>query len=231
MRTFGVVGEVFKYFPDELLEDDGFHNIMGQSGFGALFQGLQAQGNRACPMLVLGLLEWWWDTTNSFHFPWGEMTLTPLDFTMISGLAFTSTPCPMDLTISTLHPQLEEWLGPIAAQFPKGRGHSTVSPDLLGQGLLLEGTTTLQKCRILLMLMICNCIAVDKGAATRCQLRYLAALADMSQVHTYDWAGLAYGCLIRSMRQACRQLNGSVNVSIVGYWRVLEVCHAFYFVC
>ncbi|KDP27014.1 hypothetical protein JCGZ_22089 [Jatropha curcas] len=30
--------------------------------------------------LLGALAERWWDTTNTFHFPWGEMTMTPTDF-------------------------------------------------------------------------------------------------------------------------------------------------------
>ncbi|KAK9270204.1 hypothetical protein L1049_025780 [Liquidambar formosana] len=37
--------------------------------------------------VLLALSELWWDTTNTFHFGFGEMTLTPKDFTMITGLS------------------------------------------------------------------------------------------------------------------------------------------------
>ena len=30
--------------------------------------------------------ERWWATTNTFHFSFGEMTITPLDFSMLTGL-------------------------------------------------------------------------------------------------------------------------------------------------
>ncbi|XP_021760140.1 uncharacterized protein LOC110724967 [Chenopodium quinoa] len=38
------------------------------------------------------LLEIWWDSTNTFHFPWGEMTVTPFDFSMIMGFPFGGEP-------------------------------------------------------------------------------------------------------------------------------------------
>ncbi|KAK9282681.1 hypothetical protein L1049_010901 [Liquidambar formosana] len=36
---------------------------------------------------LFALTELWWDTTNTFHFSFGEMTMTPKDFTMITGLS------------------------------------------------------------------------------------------------------------------------------------------------
>ncbi|KAF9624295.1 hypothetical protein IFM89_009203 [Coptis chinensis] len=37
--------------------------------------------------LTYALVERWWDTTHSFHFPCGEATITPLDFSMLTGLS------------------------------------------------------------------------------------------------------------------------------------------------
>ncbi|KAK9291212.1 hypothetical protein L1049_009400 [Liquidambar formosana] len=36
---------------------------------------------------LLALAELWWDTTNTFHFSFGEMTMTPKDFSIITGLS------------------------------------------------------------------------------------------------------------------------------------------------
>lgn len=35
---------------------------------------------------LTALTERWWDTTNAFHFGFGEATLTPLDFAAIIGI-------------------------------------------------------------------------------------------------------------------------------------------------
>ncbi|KDP23206.1 hypothetical protein JCGZ_00323 [Jatropha curcas] len=42
--------------------------------------------------LLCALAERWWDTTNTFHFSWGELTLTPVDFSLISGIPFGIRP-------------------------------------------------------------------------------------------------------------------------------------------
>lgn len=34
-------------------------------------------------------MERFWDTMKTFHFPWGEITITPLDFCMLRGVPFS----------------------------------------------------------------------------------------------------------------------------------------------
>ncbi|KAL7204582.1 hypothetical protein ACSBR2_017623 [Camellia fascicularis] len=47
------------------------------------------------------LVEMWWDTSNSFYFPCTrEMTMTPYDFSMITGLSVGGDPIPFDLDLS-----------------------------------------------------------------------------------------------------------------------------------
>ena len=38
---------------------------------------------------------WWMDTTHTFHLPFGEMTITPLDFVAIIRLSFSGEPIPI----------------------------------------------------------------------------------------------------------------------------------------
>ncbi|KAL7212786.1 hypothetical protein ACSBR2_015463 [Camellia fascicularis] len=50
--------------------------------------------------LLGALMKRWWDTTNSFHLSTaGEMTMTPYDFAMITGLGVGSDPIPFDTDI------------------------------------------------------------------------------------------------------------------------------------
>ena len=44
------------------------------------------------------LVERWWDTTNSFHFSaTRDMTMTPYDFSMLTGLDVAGRPVPFDV--------------------------------------------------------------------------------------------------------------------------------------
>jgi hypothetical protein len=63
-------------------------------------------------ILMCAMSERFWDTTNTFHLPKiGEMTLTPEDFTMISGLSFGGHWLVMDHEIEGKKKQLKESLG------------------------------------------------------------------------------------------------------------------------
>ena len=176
---------------------------------------------RAPHPFILALLEWFWDTTNTFHFPWGEMTITPFDFAMLTGLSFTEQPVVIDSSLNTSSAELPQLLGPICASFPKKEKH--VKPGVLLEGLWMDDVTEVQRARIILLLMINSFLVPDAGAEARCQLRYLASLRDLDQVQNYDWAGLGYAQLLVSMRKACRQLDSRVKVAIRGPWRVIEV--------
>ncbi|KAF9620318.1 hypothetical protein IFM89_011053 [Coptis chinensis] len=59
-------------------------NAILATPFGGIINILYLQNDKA---LIYSLVERWWDTTHSFHFPWGEATITPLDFTMFTGLS------------------------------------------------------------------------------------------------------------------------------------------------
>ncbi|KAK9273213.1 hypothetical protein L1049_018020 [Liquidambar formosana] len=59
--------------------------IIKKAGFGPFLDALwNEQWDRQA---LFALTELWWDTTNTFHFSFGEMTMTPKDFTMITGLS------------------------------------------------------------------------------------------------------------------------------------------------
>ncbi|KAF6159489.1 hypothetical protein GIB67_032260 [Kingdonia uniflora] len=38
--------------------------------------------------LIHALVEWWWPSTHTFHFPYGELGFAPLDFVMLTGISF-----------------------------------------------------------------------------------------------------------------------------------------------
>lgn len=58
--------------------------MVDEAGFGQFIQILtQMKNNHA---VLVALIERWRDTTNTFHFPLGEMIVTPLDLAVITGL-------------------------------------------------------------------------------------------------------------------------------------------------
>ncbi|KAI7981944.1 Protein MAIN-LIKE 1, partial [Camellia lanceoleosa] len=74
---------------------EAVRDLVDLAGFGPFCTGLSR-----CPArrtLMAALVERWWDTTNSFHFSaMGDLTMTPLDFAVLTGLDVGGWPIPYD---------------------------------------------------------------------------------------------------------------------------------------
>ncbi|GMP41020.1 hypothetical protein CsSME_00011270 [Camellia sinensis var. sinensis] len=80
---------------------DGVCHIVDQAGFGAFCRGLSRL--TASRPLLAALVERWWDTTDSFHLSVpGDMTMTPYDFSMLTGIGIGGDPIPFDT-------DMDEW--------------------------------------------------------------------------------------------------------------------------
>ncbi|GMP48375.1 hypothetical protein CsSME_00015748 [Camellia sinensis var. sinensis] len=74
---------------------DTVRDIVDDAGFGPFCAGLSRYP--ASRTLMGALVERWWDTTNSFHFlATGDLTMTPFDFAMLTGLDVAGRPVPYD---------------------------------------------------------------------------------------------------------------------------------------
>ncbi|GMP54659.1 hypothetical protein CsSME_00019746 [Camellia sinensis var. sinensis] len=81
--------EWYKELPDSV------RYIINEASFGSFCMGLS---RLITSWSLLGaLVERWWDTTDSFHFSiTGEMTITPFDFSMLTGIEVGGHPIPYD---------------------------------------------------------------------------------------------------------------------------------------
>ncbi|KAI8572216.1 hypothetical protein RHMOL_Rhmol01G0180900 [Rhododendron molle] len=93
----------FKELPRRVRE------LVEEAGFGPFIQLLTAV--MVDHAVMTALAERWWDTTNTFHFRFGEMTVTPLDFAAITGLRVGGEPIPFDPSIDLDDAALEWFLG------------------------------------------------------------------------------------------------------------------------
>ncbi|KAI8542747.1 hypothetical protein RHMOL_Rhmol08G0163500 [Rhododendron molle] len=75
---------------DEERLPEAVKEMVREAGFGEFIGVLTRASNDH--QVVRALSERWWDTTNSFHFSFSEMTMTPLDFSMIIGLRVGGDP-------------------------------------------------------------------------------------------------------------------------------------------
>ncbi|GMP24169.1 hypothetical protein CsSME_00001532 [Camellia sinensis var. sinensis] len=86
---------------------DGVRHIVDEAGFSLFCMGLSHL--IASRPLLGALVERWWDTTNSFHFSTaGEMTMTPYDFSMLTGIEVGGRPIPYDTDMGRELETLEE---------------------------------------------------------------------------------------------------------------------------
>ncbi|KDP21966.1 hypothetical protein JCGZ_03196 [Jatropha curcas] len=87
------------------------------AGFGDYAAGLRRTQPRFPPAMRYALMEWWNDCTHSFIFDSGEMTLTPSDYTAITGLGFDGVVAPVDSGTNLPHWELS-LLGPYSVFLP-----------------------------------------------------------------------------------------------------------------
>ncbi|KDP20580.1 hypothetical protein JCGZ_04227 [Jatropha curcas] len=71
------------------------------AGFGDYAAGLRHTQPRFPPAMRYALMERWNDCTHTFIFGFGEMTLTPIDYTAITGLGFDGPTAPLDARYQT----------------------------------------------------------------------------------------------------------------------------------
>ncbi|WP_140189375.1 hypothetical protein, partial [Xylella fastidiosa] len=83
--------------------------LVDQAGFGAFIPTLSStQHDHA---VVTALAERWRDSTSSFHLIFGEATMTPLDFSALTGLRVGGDPIPFDSGIGRDEAALRWFLG------------------------------------------------------------------------------------------------------------------------
>lgn len=95
--------ELYRGLPERVRE------LVDAAGFGFFIPTLTTVKNDHA--VLTALAERWQDTSNTFHFSTGEMTVTPLDFTTIIGLRVGGEPISFDLGIHKDEASLRWFLG------------------------------------------------------------------------------------------------------------------------
>ena len=82
--------EVVRCLYDRVRADERLWTILESTGLATFAVSTMAmRESTRSTTVVQSLVEFFWDSTNTFHFPWGEMTITLADFAVISGLPIT----------------------------------------------------------------------------------------------------------------------------------------------
>ncbi|KDP46679.1 hypothetical protein JCGZ_12203 [Jatropha curcas] len=93
--------DAMRGFQSEDLLDPSMRSRVIFNGFGDYASGLRQTQPRFPPAMRYALMEWWNDCTHSFIFGFGEMTLTPANFTAITRLGFDGDAVPLDSRYQT----------------------------------------------------------------------------------------------------------------------------------
>ncbi|GMP34757.1 hypothetical protein CsSME_00007497 [Camellia sinensis var. sinensis] len=152
---------------------DGVCHIIDEVGFGLFCTGLSRLG---------ALVERWWDTTNSFHFSIAvEMTMTPYDFSMLTGIGVGGQSISYDT-------DMDEWKAGTEPETPKETEHYT-----RGFLMFLFGTT------------------LFANRANTVGLYLLSTLVDLSQIRLHDWGGAGLATLYGYMNSTSRMSGDRIG--------------------
>nr|XP_027088628.1 protein MAIN-LIKE 2-like [Coffea arabica] len=187
------------------------------AGFGDFLSHLPvADRDRKLPV---ALAERWWDSTNSFHLLFEEMTLTPLDFTCITGVAVGGLPISWDYNVRENANYIKEQLGWVPAFASGGAIRVT---DILSfyKDKAIDENDDVQLAhltRAFFLYMLGRTLL--SNTAETIHLCCLPALEDVDRIGDYNWGGAGMATLYRFMSAVSRRLTKRLG----GYSFVWEV--------
>ncbi|XP_028106146.1 protein MAINTENANCE OF MERISTEMS-like [Camellia sinensis] len=177
--------------------------------------------------LMGALVERWWDTTNSFHFSaTGDMTMTPFDFAVLTGLDMGGWAIPYDEDMGQWE---AAWIYLLGARPPVDRSSGRVQYTWFSshfRRVEMEPEApeeVAQYTRGFLMFLFGTTLFANRGNTVGLYL--LSALVDLSQVRRYDWGGASLATLYCYISATSR---GRGNI-LGGYWRACELWIYAYF--
>lgn len=186
------------------------------TGFQPLIDGLS--NTKPDIALINCLAEKWWDTTHTFCFEkLGELTMTPADFTAITGLRVGGKVVQFDKYIHNNIEALVRYLG-------------TPIKDIIGKSVEVKAIREAYKgivCKskeeedMLLRAFIIALVGATIFAKpnNRVNFYYLPMLKEINEIQQYNWGGAGLAFLYEQMDDTSR-----CNTEIVGgFWRAWEV--------
>lgn len=203
-------------------------------GFGYFMDAVCALASPQSRCVLRGLCERFWGTTNTFHFPFGQMTITPDDFSMLTGLPFVGDALDYQGELFMAREDLCAHVGNIIL---KTRQENSFSIDILFEHLeehLLNGCNADEGhlIRIFLAAMLSATIFADRSS--RCHFHYLGNLFNLGRIPYLNWASAGLSNLLHHLRSGPRKIeqtwgldNNSLPVS--GFWKILEPWFFTYF--
>ncbi|XP_058211681.1 protein MAIN-LIKE 1-like [Rhododendron vialii] len=187
--------------------------LIDKAGFSEFIQTLTPARNDHAILVVLA--ERWRDTTNTFHLPIGEMTVTPADFAAITDLRVGGEPIPFNSGIQEDLVALEWFLGE-APKIEEGMAWYRQFTRYLKKTVTTKQEAE-QMARAYLLYLFGATLYPNR--CSKVHLSYLPALRDLRTASRFDWGGAALGAAYGFLGDSSR-----TEMSTVGYWRIWELC-------
>ncbi|XP_062085292.1 protein MAINTENANCE OF MERISTEMS-like [Humulus lupulus] len=169
--------------------------------------------------LMQALAKKWWDTTHTFIFEQlGEMTITPKDFSAITGIPVYGRPIKIiDKHIHRKKDTIRRLLGRPLAFVNQRR----VDINWLYQSYKNMSTTTEEDIDILSRVFILALLGgtLFARANDMVHLFYLPSLDCIEDINNFNWGGSGLAFCYQQMDDLCRQNTRKIG----GLWKAWEV--------
>ncbi|XP_026387471.1 protein MAIN-LIKE 1-like isoform X2 [Papaver somniferum] len=188
--------------------------------------------------MVEYIVERFWDTTNTFHFPFGEMAFTPLDWVMLTGVnigdgldvPYDSEKYQFEYVSDNIFPDIQD-----ASLCPKGASwkSNSITVKFLSSYFVPEKLRAAENDKAIAERVATSFFMYVLGqfffsnAKNYIDAGWLAAFDDLDAVHTYDWGGAAFSRLYAALRIAGRKrktLSGPFQVLEFWGYEYLGIC-------
>ncbi len=176
--------------------------IIINAGFGDFLNALWVEQRDR--QALLALTELWWDTTNTFHFSFGEMTLTPTDFTVITGLRLGGRRLSY---YENAHGDPHYLLEQLGTMVPVQRGgvRRTWLKNHFGDQREEDEADPSCLARAFMLYMLSSIFFASSGDVA--PLGHLACMEDVWEMGDYNWGNAALAVLYRSMSDRSRGVS------------------------
>ncbi|KAF9603185.1 hypothetical protein IFM89_034518 [Coptis chinensis] len=208
----------------KLIDTVEFRQFINDIGFDIFARIDDEQADHA---LTEAIVERWWDSTHTFHLPCGELGITPLDFTMLTGLRIgVGKPLAYDKRFESFE-LAEEYLPLLNENDIQYGSIKLVHLEQYTCYAYSDEKVDRDMCLRAFMIYAIGHILCPKSNST-VRLRYLASLTSIDDICGYDWGGAAYAYLIRSLDKVCRYGTEPGTKTMSAIWQVLEYWYYSY---
>ena len=176
--------------------------------------------------LISSLVERWRPETNSFHFPFGEMTITLEDVYMLLGLPVHGRPIILeDLTKPKAY-WMRNWPDPNLSRQERDKMHirGGISLRLLRETYCTcpddADDATVRVYSLAYVLFVIGSVLFPSSSGDVVHAKYLQLLIEHTDIISYAWGAGVLGYLYRGLYKACRKRVMSLEgcLTLVQLW-------------